>query len=111
MHDVRGLYEAKLNGKFLNSGESGQWSVCNLRLTDSAALGKVAGKRSLKSTNGPAFFSAKLDVADTTKDTFLHPGEGWEKGVAFINGFNLGRYDMSSPQKDLYVPASVLKEG
>ncbi len=25
-------------------------------------------------------------------DTFLDPSEGWSKGVAFLNGFNLGRY-------------------
>jgi beta-galactosidase len=112
MHDTRGLWEARLDGKGMNSGADGQWSVCNLRLDDASALGKVAAKRNLKSTNsGPSFFSATLDVADATKDTFLHPGEGWQRGIAFINGFNLGRYDMTSAQKDLYVPASVLKEG
>ena len=28
-----------------------------------------------------------------------------------LNGFNLGRYWEIGPQKTLYVPASVLKEG
>ncbi|CAB4037765.1 beta-galactosidase-1 2 isoform X1, partial [Paramuricea clavata] len=36
---------------------------------------------------------------------------GWHKGVAFINGHNLGRYWKIGPQKTLYVPAPWLKEG
>jgi len=42
------------------------------------------------------------------KDTFLSL-PGWHKGVAFINGFNLGRYwPVVGPQKTLYVPKSLL---
>ena len=33
------------------------------------------------------------------------------KGFATLNGFNLGRFWEKGPQKTLYVPASVLKEG
>uniref|UniRef100_A0A915HT96 Beta-galactosidase n=1 Tax=Romanomermis culicivorax TaxID=13658 RepID=A0A915HT96_ROMCU len=32
----------------------------------------------------------------------------WNKGVAFVNGFNLGRYWKVGPQKALYVPAPIL---
>ena len=43
------------------------------------------------------------------KDTFLSL-DGWHKGVAFINGFNLGRYwPIVGPQKTLYVPKSILQ--
>ena len=45
------------------------------------------------------------------RDTFLQVevGGGFRKGVAFVNGFNLGRYWPSlGPQMTLYVPASVL---
>ncbi|CEM37061.1 unnamed protein product [Vitrella brassicaformis CCMP3155] len=43
-------------------------------------------------------------------DTFLDMSEnGWSKGVAFINGFSLGRYwNEAGPQKRLYVPGSLL---
>ncbi len=37
--------------------------------------------------------------------------EGWTKGVAYINGFNLGRYWEIGPQKTLYIPAPLLREG
>eukprot|EP00092_Neocalanus_flemingeri_P024878 GFUD01026976.1.p1 GENE.GFUD01026976.1~~GFUD01026976.1.p1 ORF type:complete len:678 (+),score=151.84 GFUD01026976.1:30-2036(+) len=45
----------------------------------------------------------------TAKDTFLSLA-GWHKGVAFINGFNLGRYwPIVGPQKTLFVPRTILK--
>ena len=43
-----------------------------------------------------------------TRDTFLSL-PGWHKGLAWINGFNLGRYwPVVGPQKTLYVPGSLL---
>jgi len=42
-------------------------------------------------------------------DTFLSL-PGWHKGVAFVNGFNLGRYwPIVGPQKTLFLPKTVLK--
>ena len=36
----------------------------------------------------------------------------WGKGVAFVNGHNLGRYwPLIGPQLTLYVPAPYLKKG
>lgn len=57
----------------------------------------------------PAFYRAIFTV-DTPADTFLAL-PGWIKGVAWINGFNLGRYWDRGPQKTLYVPAPLLKQG
>jgi beta-galactosidase len=59
--------------------------------------------------NFPTFFRAHFDV-ENSADTFLTL-PGWTKGVAWINGFNLGRYWESGPQKTLYVPAPLLKLG
>ncbi|XP_023291494.2 beta-galactosidase [Lucilia cuprina] len=43
--------------------------------------------------------------------TFLNPS-GWGKGVAFVNGFNLGRYwPKAGPQLTLYVPQEILYTG
>jgi beta-galactosidase len=36
---------------------------------------------------------------------------GWTKGVAWVNGFNLGRYWKVGPQQALYVPGVYLKRG
>lgn len=44
------------------------------------------------------------------KDTFLRL-DNFTKGFVVINGFNLGRYWEIGPQKTLYVPAGILKEG
>ncbi len=57
----------------------------------------------------PAFYKFSLEV-DETADTFLD-FEGWGKGCAFINGFNLGRFWEIGPQKRLYIPAPLLKAG
>ena len=44
-----------------------------------------------------------------SNDTFLLT-PGWGKGVAFINGFNLGRYwPTVGPQKTLYIPAPFIR--
>lgn len=49
--------------------------------------------------------------ADEVGDTFLHL-DGFTKGIAFVNGFNLGRYyNPAGPQKSLYVPAPLLNKG
>ncbi len=56
----------------------------------------------------PMFYKGTFD-SDEVGDTFLNM-EGWTKGVAFINGFNLGRYWNIGPQKALYVPGPLLKE-
>ncbi len=50
-------------------------------------------------------FTAKAGV-----DTFLRT-DGWERGFAMVNGFNLGRYWCVGPQETLYVPGELLKDG
>ncbi len=57
----------------------------------------------------PAFYKFDLEV-DETGDTFLD-FEGFGKGCAFVNGFNLGRFWEIGPQKRLYLPAPLLRKG
>ena len=56
----------------------------------------------------PAFFKGTFK-AEANVDTFVST-KGWEKGVIWINGFNLGRYWNIGPQETLYVPADLVKE-
>lgn len=56
-----------------------------------------------------AFYRGCLDI-DEVCDTFLKV-DNFKKGFVTINGFNLGRYWEIGPQKTLYVPASILKQG
>ena len=58
---------------------------------------------------GPCFHRGTFPVARAA-DTYLHL-DGWTKGVAWVNGFNLGRYWSRGPQGSLYVPGPVLRQG
>lgn len=60
-------------------------------------------------SNEPSFYRGQFQV-DEPADTFLNM-TGWTKGVAYINGFNLGRYWEIGPQDTLYIPAPLLRKG
>jgi beta-galactosidase len=36
---------------------------------------------------------------------------GWEKGIVWLNGFNLGRYWKVGPQQTLYAPKPLWRAG
>lgn len=59
--------------------------------------------------NTPAFYEYEFEVNELG-DTFLNLDD-FGKGVAFINGFNLGRFWDIGPTNYLYIPAPLLKEG
>ncbi len=56
-----------------------------------------------------AFYKGSF-IVDRCADTFLYL-DSFKKGFVTINGFNIGRYWEIGPQRSLYVPASLLKEG
>ena len=58
---------------------------------------------------GPIAWRATFTVEETT-DLFLRT-DAWGKGLAWINGFCLGRYWRRGPQETLYVPGPVLRPG
>jgi beta-galactosidase len=57
----------------------------------------------------PAFFRGTFAV-ERPADTYLAL-PGWNKGVVWVNGFNLGRYWKRGPQKTLYIPGVLLNTG
>ncbi|MCL2404435.1 MAG: beta-galactosidase [Defluviitaleaceae bacterium] len=59
--------------------------------------------------DAPVFYKGEVDI-DTACDTFLDM-KNFRKGIAFINGFNLGRYWEVGPTRTLYIPAPLLKPG
>ena len=59
---------------------------------------------------GESAFYKFIFEAQEIGDTYLSL-EGWGKGVAFISGFNLGRFWEIGPQKTLYVPAPLIRKG
>lgn len=57
---------------------------------------------------GSAFHCGSFEVSDVGETFIDAPGE---KGVIWVNGFNLGRYWKRGPQRRLYVPSPVLRKG
>jgi beta-galactosidase len=58
---------------------------------------------------GPTAWRGSFDVG-TPVDHFLST-VAWGKGIAWVNGFCLGRYWRRGPQETLYVPGPVLRSG
>lgn len=61
-------------------------------------------------TYGEIFYKFAFDITEKPCDTFLRT-DNFTKGFAVLNGFNLGRFWNVGPQKTLYVPRSVLRQG
>ena len=60
--------------------------------------------------NSPVFLKGHFAVSEKA-DTFVRL-DGFTKGCVYINGFHLGRYwNTAGPQKTLYLPAPLLKDG
>jgi beta-galactosidase len=95
-----------LDGVILNGHYVFDWETYCLPLDDISKLEFASVENPL---NGPAFYHAEFMVKQPL-DTFLKL-PGWVKGVAWVNGFNLGRYWKVGPQQALYVPATILKPG
>ncbi|MBQ7225669.1 MAG: beta-galactosidase [Clostridia bacterium] len=58
----------------------------------------------------PSRFYKGTFTVDKAADTFLYT-DSFKKGFVTVNGFNVGRYWEIGPQRSLYIPASLLKEG
>ena len=80
------------------------WDVYTLPMDnlDKVAYGKAAQEQSC--------FYKGIFTVDKAADTFLYL-DNFTKGFVVINGFNIGRYWEKGPQRSLYVPSSLLKEG
>lgn len=105
MDDRKGITNGiRLERQFLYD-----WTIRSLPLDDLSKLVFNEIEPGGVSSGEPAFYRGVLDIEEPA-DTFLHL-EGWTKGVAFINGFNLGRYWEIGPQQTLYVPAPLLRAG
>lgn len=101
IHDRKGITDGvRLGMQFLF-----HWNIYPLPLTD---LSRLEWRR-VHSGEGPSFFRAAFDVHEAA-DTFLAL-PGWTKGAVWINGFNLGRYWERGPQRTLYIPAPLIREG
>ncbi|WP_159706122.1 beta-galactosidase family protein [Arthrobacter sp. 18067] len=99
---------ALLNGVEVLDWEIGAVDLASLDDFRSAAAELPVGGVNAGVT-GPSVSFATFE-ADGPGDRFLRL-DGWIKGNAFINGFNLGRYWSRGPQRTLYVPGPLIREG
>ncbi len=58
----------------------------------------------------PVFYKTEF-LLDETGDAFLDMQDGWEKGVVWVNGRNLGRFWKIGAQQTLFCPGPWLKKG
>lgn len=100
MFDRKGILGGVRFGQMYHFG----WDIYNL------TLDTLPEKYSASPAKAPLFLKGYFDVREIG-DTFLYL-DNFTKGVAFVNGFNLGRYyTPAGPQKSLYVPAPLLQKG
>ena len=102
--DRKGILDGVRLGQRFHYG----WEMYPMTMDDLTALsyGEIETQGKV-----PAFLRGKLVIEGTPKDTFLRL-DGFTKGFVKVNGFNIGRYyNPAGPQKTLYVPAPLLRQG
>nr|CAD7432748.1 unnamed protein product [Timema monikensis] len=108
INDTKGL----LSNVTLDDSELTQWKMTGFPLSSISWLQEQNTKNLSETLLLPAFYRGEFQLPEnnnSTLDTYLDT-TGWDKGVAFINGYNLGRYwPKAGPQVTLYVPGSFLR--
>ena len=102
----------QINGHMHNHWEQYPLPLDNIGMVDFSGAEEDGGNgvlQEMDALQGPAFYRFTFE-AEEAGDTFLD-FEGWGKGVAFVNGFNIGRFWEIGPQKRLYIPGPLLKTG
>jgi beta-galactosidase len=95
---------ARLHGEPLST-----WDVLPIDLAAVPDLRPENGVGLAGPLAGPVVVRAEFDLAEPA-DLFLDTA-AWGKGMAWVNGFPLGRYWRRGPQRTLYVPRPVVRAG
>lgn len=89
----------------INGHQHYYWNQYSLPLEDLSTLDFTLPLKE----GTPGFYEFKF-MAGELGDTFLD-FTGWGKGCVLVNGYNIGRFWEIGPQRRLYIPAPLLKEG
>ncbi|WP_434810838.1 glycoside hydrolase family 35 protein [Microbacterium sp. bgisy189] len=89
--------------------EPTEWTATPIDLDAIAAAALEAAASDGPARAGRTCLRAAFDL-DEPADLFLDT-TGWGTGYAVVNGFVLGRYNRTGPQRTLYVPAPATKSG
>ncbi|XP_040359337.1 beta-galactosidase [Ixodes scapularis] len=108
-NDTKGIISnVTLSGKVLS-----RWSMMPIPLSELSGLQSIDSNvnSSHQQTEGIGAYIADFPGPEgEVLDTFLQV-DGWKKGFAFLNSFNLGRYwPAMGPQMTLYVPSVLFQE-
>ncbi len=103
-----GEHKGLIGPALLNGVELNGWTIRPLDLSDPEGI--AARLTGGTSGAGPAFLRAQFDGAAPGGDLHLST-RGLGKGVAWVNGFNLGRYWSRGPQHSLFVPGQLIRAG
>ncbi|SDW29443.1 beta-galactosidase [Amycolatopsis xylanica] len=85
------------------------WEILPIDLSAVPELRPETGENLDGPVAGPVLVRGEFEVAESA-DLFLDTA-GWGKGMAWINGFPLGRYWRRGPQRTMYVPRPVVRAG
>ncbi|XP_066945632.1 beta-galactosidase-1-like protein 2 [Macrobrachium rosenbergii] len=106
-HQQKGLWEGPV---LIDGVQIDQWIIHSMELKGSQVTNLTGWVPFAGPLETPAMYRGVLHLDGPAEDTFLDMS-GWNKGVVFINGFNLGRYWVEGPPRTLYLPAPLLREG
>jgi beta-galactosidase len=84
------------------------WSACSVDL-DAVPTVWSRATVDVRAGIGPTAWRASFRAGEPV-DHFLRT-DAWGKGIAWVNGFCLGRYWHRGPQHTLYVPAPLIRAG
>lgn len=99
-----GLERKGISGASLDGKELSGWKIYPLPFERGPRP-----KKSDDSASLPTFFTGSFNL-NTVGDTFLDM-RGWNKGLVWVNGNNLGRFWRIGAQQSLFLPASFLRRG
>jgi len=97
----------EINGEEIDGVEIIAAEFSNAWLKTLSNFSTIDNSTALKA---PVLLETSFNIAGEPADTWLDMSD-WNKGIVYINGFNIGRYWRIGPQKNLYVPAPLLKTG
>jgi beta-galactosidase len=108
--DPKGITQGVMVGdRFLSN-----WTMWSLPLTPESLEQLAARPPELRCSTPkqfqPTIFAGTVDIEGEPSSTFLDTA-GWTKGIAWVNGKNIGRFWNIGPQRSLFVPHVFLRKG
>ncbi|KAF8777674.1 Beta-galactosidase like protein [Argiope bruennichi] len=107
INDPKGILQnVTLGSKILQN-----WTMIPIPLDPKSIQQIESSTEKTDSISTPSFYTGKFEIPNSTPilDTFLKV-DGWHKGVAFLNQFNLGKYwPIVGPQITLYAPSTLFR--